>query len=66
MFRVEITEGQTVMNGTTQEILAGLCCYIDALKEVGIPKKLIRKSIELSFEEYNKRRGNETIRQRNT
>ena len=49
MFKVEITENSTEMQGTTSEILTGLVCYIQALKKNEIPESLIKKSIEIGL-----------------
>lgn len=46
MFKVEITKRATIMQGTDEEMIVGLACYVDALKENGVSEKLIRKAVE--------------------
>lgn len=48
-FKVIITEQYTEMNGTTSEKLAGLACYITALKSQGIPRYMIDEAIRCGF-----------------
>ena len=54
MFKVKITEKYTEMNGTGEEKLAGLACYIQALRNSGIPDFFIKGAVEIAFED-NKR-----------
>lgn len=42
-FRAEITEEYTKIEGKTDEILAGLVCYIKTLKKKEYPKKFYNK-----------------------
>lgn len=46
MFKVVITKRGTKINGTGQELLNGLCNYIDILKKSGVPKILIKLAID--------------------
>lgn len=49
MFKAIITEDSTEIQGTTSEILTGLCCYIQALKRQEIPESLIKRTIEIGL-----------------
>lgn len=51
MFKAIITEKETIMKGTTTERLAGLCCYVEALKKIGISQRTINKVVDIPFEE---------------
>lgn len=51
MFKVKITEEYTEMEGKTSELLAGLGCYVEALKRHGIPKILIEKAVKFGLED---------------
>lgn len=59
-FKAVITEEYVELTGKTDEILAGLVCYIKALKDDGISKKIIRQVIELGLEDKEEKRT-ETI-----
>lgn len=59
-FRAEITEEYTKIEGKTDEILAGLVCYIKTLKKEGISKKVLQQVVELGLEDEEKKRA-ETI-----
>lgn len=63
MFKVIIDENKTVMQGTTLEILAGLACYVEALKNNNVPNELIRKVVELGLKDEEKNtKENEKIK----
>lgn len=53
MFKVVITEKEAIMTGTNEQILKGLLYYIDVLKEIGIPEKIIKEVIDIKFLEDN-------------
>lgn len=55
MFKIEITKNHIKINGTTEEILAGLAFLVYALKENGIPKILIRKAVDVGLEDDEKK-----------
>ena len=57
-FKAVITEEYVELTGKTDEILA--VCYIKALKDDGISKKIIRQVIELGLEDKEEKRT-ETI-----
>nr|DAF16474.1 MAG TPA: hypothetical protein [Caudoviricetes sp.] len=59
-FRAEITEEYTKIEGKTDEILAGLVCYIKTLKKEGISQKVLQQVVELGLEDEEKKRA-ETI-----
>ncbi len=61
MFKAEITEEYTEIKGTCSEKLAGLACYIEALRENGIEDILIRKAVEIGFEDKKNERKEEVI-----
>lgn len=61
MFKVVITEESTTMQGTLSERLTGLCCYIEALKEIGVSENLIRNSINIVLEDEKENSKVETI-----
>jgi len=48
--KVEITKKYTKMEGSTNDLLIGLSCYIDALRANGIPEFLVRGAIEFGLE----------------
>lgn len=51
MFKVIIDENETMIQGNITEMLAGLACYIEALKKGNIPENLIRKTVELGLKD---------------
>lgn len=51
MFKAVITEQYTAIQGDTTDVLAGLACYIEALKKKGIPKRLIKKVVNMGLED---------------
>jgi len=51
MFKVEITEETTEICGSIDKVLIGLACYVRALKENNVPKKLILKAVDLGFKD---------------
>lgn len=59
-FRAEITEEYTKIEGKTDEILAGLVCYIKTLKKEGISPKVLQQVVELGLEDEEEKRA-ETI-----
>lgn len=59
--KVVITENSAEVEGTLEEVLAGLAAYIDVLIKNKVPENLIREVIELPFEERNKEKKVETI-----
>ena len=54
MFKVEMTKEHTKIQGTKREMLIGLMCYIDALKENNIPLELIKEAIEVKLKDIKK------------
>jgi len=61
MFKVEITEEYTKIQGTVCEKLTGLACYIQALRKSGMPDIFIKSTIEIGFEDIVKEKKAETI-----
>ena len=59
--KVVITENSAEVEGTLEEVLAGLAAYIDVLIKNKVPENLIREVIELPFEERSKEKKVETI-----
>ena len=60
-FRATITEEYTEMNGDVVDKLAGLACYIETLIKNDIPEILIKKAIDIAFEENKEEKAVETI-----
>lgn len=48
-FKAVITEKYTKMNGTVSNKLAGLSCYIRALRKAEISDYLIKRAIEIAY-----------------
>ena len=48
-FKAVITEGYTEIQGTTEEILAGLICYIKGLQKTRISNKTIKETVNLAL-----------------
>lgn len=60
-FRATITEAYIEMNGDVVDKLAGLACYIETLIRNDVPEILIKKAIDIAFEENKKEKVVETI-----
>lgn len=60
-FRATITEEYTTMNGTITDKLAGLACYIEALLKNEVSETLIKKIVDITFEENKKEKTVKTI-----
>lgn len=61
MFKAEITEEYTKIQGTGSENLTGLACYIQALRKSGMPDTFIKSAIEAGFEDIKEGKKVETI-----
>lgn len=61
MFKAVITEKKIEMNGTILDKLAGLACYVETLKNAGIPNSLIYKVVNLGLEDKKTKNKVETI-----
>lgn len=61
MFKAEITEEYTKIQGTGSEKLAGLSCYIEALRKAGMPDVFIKKAIKIGFEDLEENEEDKKI-----
>lgn len=60
-FKATITEEYAEMNGNVADKLAGLVCYIETLLKNDVPEILIKKVVDIAFEENKKKKAVETI-----